>query len=184
MDKTAVVVLAEGFETIEALTPVDVLRRAGVRVVTVALGERTVVSAHGVPVVADCGLAEIGELPHALVLPGGVGGATKIAESEAVGRLAREILAQGRILAAICATPGLALSRFGVLAGRRATCYPGFEKHFPADCVFVEDRVCLDGNLLTSRGPGTALEFSYALATMLSDARTVEKLRGGMLFKS
>ena len=186
MSKKAVLILAEGFETLEALTPVDILRRAKVELVVASLGKSPVISGQNVAVQADCALTELLRapdfLPDALILPGGLGGANNIAASREVEALAKRVLAGGKLLAAICATPGIALAKFGVLSGRTATCYPGHESGFPADAKFVEDRVCVDGNLLTSRGPGTALEFSIKLAELLCGEDAARQIREGTLF--
>lgn len=186
MTKRVVLILAEGFETIEALTPVDILRRAKLDVVVASLGQTIVTSGQNVAIQADCTLTELlctpDFMPDALVLPGGLGGATNISNSAEVEALAKKVLASGKILAAICATPGIALTKFGMLSGRRATCYPGFEKHFPADATFVAERICVDGNLITSRGPGTALEFSLTLAGLLAGVEAERQIREGTLF--
>ncbi|RMG18042.1 MAG: DJ-1/PfpI family protein [Planctomycetota bacterium] len=177
----AAVLLAPGFEEIEALTTIDVLRRAGVEVVTAALGEREVPGAHGVTVLADAPLSEVPEQLDAVVLPGGMPGSKHLGESAEVQQLVRRIADAGGWVAAICAAPALALGPTGVLSGKRATCYPGFEEHFPADVRRSEDRVVVDGRLVTSRGPGTALEFALALAERLATPETAAQLREGML---
>lgn len=186
MSKTAVLILAEGFETIEALTPVDILRRAKVELTVASLGGLLVKSGQNVTVQADCALEQLLResdfLPDALILPGGLGGANNIAASAEVEALAKKVLAGGKLLAAICATPGVALAKFGLLSGRRATCYPGFEERFPQDATFVTDRVCVDGNLITSRGPGTALEFSIQIAAYLSGEDAARQIREGTVF--
>lgn len=174
--KTALVVLAPGFEEVEALTPVDYLARAGIEVVTASLGDRAVVGSHGIEVIADIELAEID--PEAafdvLVLPGGPG-AEALAESAELMVL---ILAQaeaGRLLAAICAAPALVLAEAagkelgkagGLLAGRAFTCFPGYEARVAAG-NFSPERVVQDGKILTSRAAGTAGEFSLAIVADL-----------------
>jgi protein deglycase len=181
MPKRAVVVLAPGFEEIEAVAPVDVLRRAGVEVAVAGLDGRTVVGSHGIALQADVVMAEVKEAPDAVILPGGMPGAENLARSAAVERLVKAVLQKGGICAAICAAPAFALAKFGILEGKRATCYPGCEGRFPRTATVSEDRVVVDGNVVTSRGPGTALEFSLALAEILAGKPAADKLREGMI---
>jgi 4-methyl-5(b-hydroxyethyl)-thiazole monophosphate biosynthesis len=178
----AVVVLAPGFEEIEAITQIDVLRRAGVEVVVAAaVGEVRVPGAHGIDVHADVPLADVPAEVDAVVLPGGMPGSKTLGETEGVGALVRRVHDAGGIVAAICAAPALGLGPTGVLAGKRATCYPGFEEHFSADVTAETARVVVDGKLITSRGPGTALEFALALVEALVSAEKAAALREGML---
>lgn len=176
----AVVVLAEGFEEIEAVTPIDVLRRAGVEVVTAGLSGKRVQGSHGIAVEADTTL-DAAPSCDVLVLPGGMPGSDNLGKSEAVQALVRKTHAAGKHVAAICAAPALALGATGVLDGRRATCYPGLEKHFGPRVTRVEDRVVVDGKVVTSRGPGTALEFSLALVEQLVSKQKADELRKGLL---
>lgn len=177
----AVVLLAEGFEEIEAVTPIDVLRRAGVEVVTAGVPGRRVRGAHGLVVEADVAVAEAPADPDLLVLPGGMPGAENLARSPQVRELIARAQQSGKRLAAICAAPAVALAPTGVLAGHRATCYPGFEQRFSPDVRRSEERVVVDGPLVTSRGPGTALEFSLALVEQLVGAAKAAELRQKML---
>lgn len=179
--KTVLVVLAEGFEEIEAITPIDVLRRAGLEVTTVGVGGREVTGSHGITVVADTTIREIAELPDAIVLPGGMPGAENLSRSGALRDLLKRMNDDGRPIGAICAAPAVALAPTGILDGRTATCYPGFENHFGKAIVFSDDRVVADGNVITSRGPGTALEFSLALAASLAGADTEKEVSQRML---
>lgn len=178
----AVVVLAPGFEEIEAVTPIDVLRRAGVEVVVAGLGARRIVGSHGIPVEAD---VTVDDAPEAdlVVLPGGMPGADNLGKSDAVRALVERAHAAGKRVAAICAAPAMALGRTSLLAGKRATCYPGFEKHLPAGVTHVDERVVVDGHVVTSRGPGTALEFSLALVEQLVSKEKADQLRAGMLVR-
>jgi protein deglycase len=176
----AVVVLAEGFEEIEAVTPVDVLRRAGVDVVTAGVSGRRVQGSHGIAIEADTTLDAIPSC-DVVILPGGMPGSDNLRKSEAVQSLVREAHAAGKHVAAICAAPALALSGTGVLDGKRATCYPGLEKHFGASVTRTDERVVVDGKVVTSRGPGTALEFSLALVEQLVSKQKADELREGML---
>ena len=178
---TALVILAPGFEEIEAATPIDVLRRAGVEVTVVGLDVLQVTGSRGLTFVADCVLADAPREPDLILLPGGMPGAANLAASEDLRtRLQEEHAAGGRV-AAICAAPAVALAPTGLLEGRRATCYPGFEERFSEAVEFSEERVVVDGRITTSRGPGTALEFSLALVEQLVSAEVAAGLREGML---
>jgi len=181
MPKQVVVVLAEGFEEIEATTPVDVLRRAGLEVVVAGVGSKAVRGAHGLTYQCDTTLEEIKSTPAAIVLPGGLPGAENLGKSGSVKELTLKVHKSGGICAAICAAPPLTLGRYGLLDGRQATCYPSFEKEFGPSTKHSEDRVVVDGNIVTSRGPGTALEFSLKLAALLAGASTSDEVQGQML---
>jgi len=181
MSKQVVVVLAEGFEEIEAVTPIDVLRRAGLDVVVAGVGATAVRGAHGVTYQCDVALEEIRSTPGAIVLPGGLPGAENLGKSEAVKELTLKVHKGGGICAAICAAPPLTLAKYGLLDDRTATCYPSFEKEFGPSTKHSEERVVVDGNIVTSRGPGTALEFSLKLAAILAGSAMAEEVQGQML---
>lgn len=184
MPKQAIVLLGEGFEEIEAATPVDVLRRAGVEVTVAGLAGLTVTGAHGLRYVADTLLGDAMEKPYDLVvLPGGMPGAKHLGESGDARKLTEKMNAMGKLVASICAAPVMTLGAWGLLDGRKATCYPGMEKMFPAEVVFSEERVVVDGNITTSRGPGTALEFSLALAGQIAGEAMTAKLAADMLLR-
>ena len=185
--KKVLLFLAEGFEEVEAVTPVDFLRRAGVEVVTVGIGGSRVSGAHGIRIEADTVLPDISDVSKTaegydgLVFPGGMPGAENIAAEKIVSELIEAFNARGRIIAAICASPGVVLAGTGVLDGRKATCYPGFESRFPGSARPSEDRVVIDGNIITSRGPGTAAEFSIELIRQLAGDKAAEQIKTGTL---
>ncbi len=181
MRKTAVIVLADGFEEIEAVTPIDTLRRAGVEVVLAGVGKTEVKGSRGIKILADTKLEEYQGLPDALILPGGIPGAENLRDSQAVTDLIQKMKKNDKIIAAICAAPGLVLARQGVLQGKKATGYPGYEKEFSAGTTLLNEAVVRDGKILTSRGPGTALQFSLELVRMLVDDAMAAKLAGAML---
>ena len=183
MPEQVVVVLAHGFEEIEAVTPIDVLRRAGLDVVVAGVGATSVQGAHGVTYQCDIALEEIQSTPSAIVLPGGLPGSENLGKSEAVKELTLRVHESGGICAAICAAPALTLAKFGLLDGCTATCYPSFEKEFDPSTKHSEDRVVVDGNIVTSRGAGTSLEFSLKLAAILAGPTTAEQLKGQMLVR-
>ncbi len=184
MLKTALVILAEGFEEIEAIAPVDVLRRAGVRVALAGLTERRVKSSRNIEVQVDILLADLVEIPDAVILPGGIPGATNLAKSEEVSKLVKKMNTEGKIVAAICAAPAAVLAPLGILDGKKATCYPGCESDFSNKISYSKKRVVVDGNIITSQGPGTALEFSLEIATQLVGKEMAENVRGKMLIPS
>lgn len=183
MAKRVLVVLAEGFEEIEAVTPIDVLRRAGLEVIIAGVGKREVTGAHGIKIQADAIFEEYQGLPDAIVLPGGLPGANNLKKSAALRDLLKKMKEENRLIGAICASPARVLVPAGVLEGKKATCYPGFEKEFGAQTTFVEDRVVRDGLVITSRAPGSALEFSLELVEQLVGSEEVEKLSKALLVK-
>jgi 4-methyl-5(b-hydroxyethyl)-thiazole monophosphate biosynthesis len=170
--------LAEGFEEIEAVTIVDVLRRASIEVVTAALARNPVRGSHGIAVSADARLDDVlGEEFDAVVLPGGMPGSRTLRDDERVLRIVRGLHARNKLVAAVCAAP-IVLEAAGVLSGKRATSYPGNE--LPS-ARYVEERVVVDGELVTSRGPGTALEFALALVEKLAGPDVSKRLASGMI---
>jgi 4-methyl-5(b-hydroxyethyl)-thiazole monophosphate biosynthesis len=174
----ALVPLAEGFEEIEAVTIVDVLRRASIEVVTASLGESPVRGSHGIAVAADRKLdAVLGEEFDAVVLPGGMPGSRTLRDDARVREVIQRAARTEKLVAAVCAAP-IALEAAGVLAGKRATVYPGNE--LPSARV-VDERVVVDGRLVTSRGPGTALEFALVVVEKLAGVDAAEKLRTAMI---
>lgn len=159
--------LARGFEEIEAVTAVDVLRRAGVQVTTAAVERREVVGSRGVTVVADARMAEVAARPFDLVyLPGGSEGMQRLAADPRVGELLRRHAARDGRLAAICAAP-FALRAHGLIpSGARITSHPDIAREL-AMFDYVEDPVVVDGPLITARAPGTALELALVLVELL-----------------
>jgi 4-methyl-5(b-hydroxyethyl)-thiazole monophosphate biosynthesis len=178
---SATVILADGFEEIEAVTQIDVLRRAGVEVTVAGLTGRQATGAHGLSINCDLELVDLAAEPDLVVLPGGMPGSENLGRSEAVVSLLEEQFASGRKIGAICAAPAYAPVAAGVLAGKRATCYPSFEQRFGSSTIAVDDRVVVDGNIITSRGPGTALEFALVLVDELIGREKADELRAAML---
>lgn len=176
--------LANGFEDVEALIPVDVLRRGGVDVVTVSINadSRVVESAHGVPVVADALLADC-DFSDAdlLLLPGGMPGASNLFECEGVCQAVLRQHEQGKKIGAICAAPAVVLAQLGVLNGRRATCYPGFEQML-SEAVYTGELCTTDGNITTGEGPAAAFPYAYELLRQLTDEATAHQVAEGMRF--
>lgn len=175
------VLLADGFEEIEALTPVDMLRRAGKNVVTVGITGKTVTGAHGIPVIADC---EPKDLPHGkiecLILPGGMPGTKNLDASPETDALINRTLSDGGRLAAICAAPSV-LGKRGLLRGKKATCYPSFERFLEGATASTE-KVVTDENVTTSRGAGTAMDFALELVSLLVSPEKSDELGAGVIF--
>jgi 4-methyl-5(b-hydroxyethyl)-thiazole monophosphate biosynthesis len=188
MAKKALTFLAEGFEEVEAVTPIDYLRRAGVEVCIASItADRIVKGARGTCIAADTVLAELegqGKLApglwDAVFVPGGMPGASNLAACEPVGRFFKEMTAAGKITAAICASPAVFLAPLGLLKGKRFTCYPGMEGKVP-EGIFSGEKAVSDGTLITSRAPGTAAAFALALVTKLVGPEAAEKLKGEAL---
>jgi 4-methyl-5(b-hydroxyethyl)-thiazole monophosphate biosynthesis len=176
----ACVLLAPGFEEIEAVTIIDVLRRAEIETCVVGVESRSVEGAHGIVLGADAELHEAALEPWDLVvLPGGLPGATNLRDSLAVQQLLRAQHANGGRLGAICAAP-IALSAAGVLAGRRATSYPAFAEQIRCG-EYLEQAVVVDGPIITSRGPATALAFALRLVRELQGAEREAAVGKAML---
>ena len=179
------VFLANGFEDVEALIPVDVLRRGGVDVVTVSVtgDSQVVTTAHNVQIVADA-MIEDCDFSDAdlLFLPGGMPGASNLYEHAGVRQAVLAQAQAGKKVAAICAAPAVVLAQLGVLDGKRATCYPGFEK-FLTKAHYTADLVTVDGNITTAEGPAAAFPFAYELLSQLVSKEVSDQIAEGMRFK-
>ena len=182
--KKAIVFLAEGFEEVEALTVVDVLRRGGVEVTTMSVTEDPYVDgAHGIEVLADADNEYDFSDADMLVLPGGMPGASNLRASALVCNGVKDFAEAGKWVGAICAAPYV-LGELGVLEGKKATCYPGFEKALKeAEATYTADLVTVDGNVTTGEGPAAAFPFAYELLAQLVDKKTSDQIAEGMRFK-
>lgn len=172
------VFLANGCEEVEALTPVDILRRAERDVRTVGVGGKTVTGSHGIPIVCDLTEDEVipGEM-EMVVLPGGMPGTLNLEKSEIVRSVIQYAAETGKWVAAICAAPSI-LGHMGLLKGRSATCYPGFEDQL--DAKVSEGPVCVDGKFVTARGMGVSVEFGLKLVELLTDTARSRKLAASL----
>ena len=174
------ILVAEGFEEIEVTTVYDVLKRAGADVVTIGLDTKEATGAHGLKIVTDDVLANIRAANlDALVIPGGHPGYVNLSESKAVLELTRMMAGAGKYLASICAGP-LVLEKAGVIKGKTVACFPGMEGELPS-ALFSPDRVAEDGNIITSRGPGTAMDFALKLVERWLNPDVAMKLRKEMV---
>ena len=193
MPKKVLAFLAEGFEEVEAITPIDYLRRTGIEVTVAAVNKGpTVKGARGIRVAADASLDDLageGKLKpsswDAVVVPGGLPGADNLAASKQAGEFLKGMVGAGKLVAAICASPARVLAPLGLLAGKKFTCYPGEEKNISPSMLTLagwkEDRVVVDGNLVTSRGAGTAGEFAAAIIGKLAGPEEAKKLADKVL---
>lgn len=183
--KKIVVLLAKGFEETEAVVPIDILRRGGVELVVAGVDGDTITGAHGLTVETDCVAEEISPADYdGLVLPGGLPGADNLANSIAVGALIDHMQKEGKLIAAICASPAVVLSPRGILKNRKATGYPGSEFKFSDTISYSEDKVVLDGNIITSRGPGTAFQFGLKILEYLEGKVTADKVSSKLLLST
>jgi 4-methyl-5(b-hydroxyethyl)-thiazole monophosphate biosynthesis len=184
MSKRVLCILAEGFEEVEAVTPVDMLRRAGMEVVVAGLSGIDIEGAHGITLLADCEFGEVtGEDFDAVFLPGGKGGAENLAASKEVIDYINDMFERDCLITAICASPGVVLGKTKVVSGKKVTCYPGFEKYLPQDAKYSDERVVIDGKLITGKAAGAAAEFTSAVITYLSDKENAEKVFKSMFYK-
>ncbi len=178
--KRVCILLAEGFEEIEALTVSDIMRRAEVTCDLVSIGGKQVKSSHGVIVEADKIFEE--DMDYDLVvIPGGMPGATNLRDDDRVIKFVKKQNKEGKLIGAICAGP-IVLGRAGLTEGRDITSYPGYEDELP-NCEYLEEAVVVDENIITSRGPATAMTFAYKLLETLGYAHKVEGISSGMLYK-
>ena len=183
-NKRALLVLADGFEDIEAAAPFDILKRAGVAVKTAGLESQEVKSARGLKITTDTTLDAIEEEEFdCIVLPGGSGGAEKLSKSVKLKTLIQKMSKNGKIIAAICASPAWVLAPAGILDGKNATCYPGAEKSFSAKTNYINKEVVVDENIITSQGPATALLFGIKIVEMLRGSNIADTIKKNLLIK-
>lgn len=176
-----IVFLADGCEEIEALSVIDTLRRGNVEVKGVSISDSLVVKgAHGIDFMADCLFQEINfDRAEMVVLPGGLGGRNNLMADKNVVTVCKKFNELGKYVTAICASPSV-LGENGILQGRKATCYPGFEEQCRG-AEILGDRVVKDGNIITSKGPGTAFEFAVELLRALKGDEAAENVAQGLL---
>ena len=177
--KKVCVLLADGFEEIEALTVSDVMRRANLTCDLVSIKEKQVKSSHGLVVEADKLFNEDMEY-DLVVIPGGVPGAPNLRDDKRVINFVKKQNKEGKLIGAICAGP-IVLGKAEIIEGKNITSYPGYEDELP-NCEYLEDAVVVDGNIITSRGPATAMVFSYKLLEMLGYANEAKTISQGMLY--
>ncbi len=180
MAVNVLVPIADGIEEIEAVTIIDVLRRAGAEVVVASVGDLTVTASRGVKLTADTTIEPCaGQTFSCIALPGGMPGAEHLRDSGVLIELLKKQKERGGLYAAICASPAVVLLHHGLLSGA-ATCYPAFADQLP-DKSAATQRVVVDGNCVTSQGPGTALEFALALVRQLYGDKKAKQVAEPML---
>ncbi|NPA55531.1 MAG: DJ-1/PfpI family protein [Epsilonproteobacteria bacterium] len=172
--------LAEGFEDIEAITLIDVIRRGGIEVVTAGVGADIITSAHNVKVIADTTIDKVSADDFDLVvLPGGLPGATNLAKSQEVKKLLQDMDKKGKYVGAICAAP-IALKEAGVLKDKY-TAYPGWQDNIKEEGYVSDAKVVEDQNVLTSKGPATAMCFGLEIVRKFASQEMYEQLKAGLL---
>ncbi len=183
MSKIAVF-FADGCEEIEGLTVVDMLRRAGVEVVSVSImGHREIKGSHNITFLADTVYEETDiDSFDGIVLPGGMPGTLNLGAHQGVVSAVKKFAAEGKLTAAICAAPSV-LGQAGVLQGRRAACHPGWEEKLTG-ALISEETAVTDGNIITSRGMGTAIDFSLAMISSLADEETLARVKKGIVYSN
>jgi 4-methyl-5(b-hydroxyethyl)-thiazole monophosphate biosynthesis len=178
-NKNILVPLAEGFEEVEAVSIIDVLRRANLGVRVCSIEEKEVSGAHSIKILADSVFRdEVIEDYDAIVLPGGTNAAKQFFDYGPLTHALKIFEREGRTIAAICASPALVFAELGLLEHKKATCYPSFKSHLKN---YVDEPVVKDGCIITSQGPGTALTFALKLVEVLADAKTATSIRNGIL---
>lgn len=180
--KKALIFLAEGFEEMEAVTPLDLLRRAGIDAKFVSLaGTLAVTGSHGITYQADMLFDQsVAEEADMLILPGGMPGSQYLQDNGALGKLLLKFHTEGKFVCAICAAP-MVLGHLGILRGKKATIYPGMEDRLTG-ATPVAEKVCRDGNIITGRGPGAAVPFALTLIGALAGQETADKIKGDIVF--
>lgn len=175
--------MADGCEEIEGLTAVDILRRAGMEVVMISIsGKKEVRGSHGIAFLADALDTETDyEKLDAIVLPGGMPGTLRLGENETVNAVIRKFASEGKLVAAICAAPSV-LGAAGILRGKKAACYPGFEEKLTGAMV-SEEAVAADGNIITSRGMGTAIPFALEILRYFQGDVAAEEMKKSIMYR-
>lgn len=181
MSKKVLVPIADGSEEIETACIVDVLRRAGADVTVASVNKLQVTASRGMKLVADQLISECVQNTYDLiVLPGGMPGAENLRDSKELAEMLKRQQNDGRLYAAICASPAVVLNHYGLLKERKATAYPGFAEQFE-NTEAINSRVVVDGNCITSRAPGTAMEFALKLVEMLYGKQKTTDVAQSML---
>ena len=175
MKNNILFILANGFEEIEALTPIDFLRRLRFSIVIAGLEGKSIKGSHDIVIDADIMLSELTETPKAVILPGGMPGSENLRDNEAVIELIQETYSQGNLIAAICAAP-IALNKAGILEGKTITSHPSVKDSFADSVTYTGNRVEQDGNIITAKGVGVAFEFATKIAEYYNKKEEAEAL--------
>ena len=176
------VFLADGFEEVEGITPVDLMRRAGIEVTTVGIGKREIIGSHKIPVLADIADSDmkLDDSTELVMLPGGLRGTQNLEASAAVQSALDFCADNGRYIAAICAAPSVPGHK-GLLSGKKATCYKGFETELKG-AEYIDVPAVTDGKFITGRGAGASLEFSYEIISALKSKEEADRIAAQILW--
>jgi 4-methyl-5(b-hydroxyethyl)-thiazole monophosphate biosynthesis len=183
MTKKAIVLLAEGFEEIEAITCIDILRRAGLTTIVAGITGLTVKGAQGLEIKANQKLNQSSFDYDACILPGGMPGADNLAASEKATGLIKKMENEKKIIAAICASPAIVLAPLGILNNKTATCYPGLESNFSNSTIYKNQEVVSHENIITGQGPASALKFALKITEHLAGKKISGKIAKATLFR-
>lgn len=174
--------LADGFEEIEAVVPRDILKRGGIDVLTVGVTGDVVTSAYGLKIKTDTTIENVNiDNIEGIILPGGMPGTTNLKNNKKVLDIIKYCHENKLLIGAICAAPSI-LGNMGILDGKTACCYPGFEKYLKGASVSNES-VTIDQNIITSKGPGTAMDFGFALLSYIKGKESSDNAKSGMIYK-
>lgn len=185
--KKIVILLAPGFEEMEAVIPADLLVRAGVQVDFAAVSEeKCVKGSRSISLLSTIGMNQLDLTYDGVIVPGGMPGAVNLNASEETGNYLRTMFNAGKLVCSICASPALVLAPLGILKGKKFTCYPGMENEIAPEnltgAVFSTDKAVRDGNLITSRGPGTASDFACAIIEALTGKENALSVMANALY--
>jgi 4-methyl-5(b-hydroxyethyl)-thiazole monophosphate biosynthesis len=180
LTKNVLVPIANGIEELEAVTIIDVLRRGGLSVRVSTIEEREITGANGIKIVADSDfIDEALDDYDAIVLPGGTEGAEYFFAFAPLGSAIKRFVKEGRLVGAICASPAIVLAGLNVLDDKKATAYPSFKQMVKN---YVDEKVVVDNNIITSQGPGTAFPFAFKLVEIMAGIKIANAVKAGMLF--
>jgi protein deglycase len=180
MDKHAIIILADGFEELEAVAPIDLLRRAGIKVTILGLSSLSIRGSHDIVVKAAGTFDDFNQPFDALILPGGPGH-KHLLESKKVLAAIRSAYDRGLLCSAICAAP-VVLAKAGILAGKKATCFPGEEGNL-GGATFIAEKTVIDGNIITSRGAGTAVDFALEIIAYLAGREKADSVAKKIVYR-
>ncbi|MGD2089163.1 MAG: DJ-1/PfpI family protein [Candidatus Aminicenantes bacterium] len=181
MSKKVLVPIADGSEEIEAVGIIDILRRAGAEVTVASVDDLQITASRGVRITADCLISDCTDQTFDLIaLPGGMPGAEHLRDSTELVDMLKKQRETGRLYAAICASPAVVFQPHGLLAGKKATCHPG-RKDTLENKEAADSRVVVDGNCITSQGPGTAMEFALKLVELLLGKEKMKEVEGPLV---
>ena len=181
MEKNILVPISDGCEEIEAACIIDVLRRADADVTVASVGNLQITASRGIKIIADKLISEcVNESYDLIALPGGMPGAERLRDSKELTKMLESQQQNGKLFAAICASPAIVLHHHGLLADRKATAYPGMAEQLP-NTESIESRVVVDNNCITSQGPGTAMEFALKLVEALYGEQMAKNIAESML---